>query len=319
MNKLIRFYNQNRKAIFIGIIAIIFVVAIIQILNNVSREELKQQTNQSQNVVNTTEGKDYSKQNDALLSSGGMNDEQKQESSSVIDDFLSHCVNGEIEEAYDLISYDCKKLFYPTIDAFRVEYYEDIFKGNKKYDFQLWSGADLIVYQIKIHDNLLSTGQVASIKNYREDYYSVVEENDELKLNINNFLENVKRNKTMEKNNINIKINSSDVYMDYEVYHITITNNSDKTIILDTRKDSNTTFVTTNNGAEMEAMLFENYEEDLRIENGETKNIDIKFSNSYQENSGAIRVTFSNVVLDEEKYMQDEDGYEDYGEFEIDL
>ena len=319
MNRLIRFYNQNRKSIFIGIIAILFIIAIIQILNNVSRQNLRNQSNQNEGRVNSIDQKNYDEQNDALLSSGGMNDKQKQESASVVDNFLSHCVNGEVEDAYELVSNDCKKIFYPTLDAFRVQYYEDIFKGNKKYDFQLWSGTDEAIYQIRIHDDLLSTGQIASIKNYREDYYGLIKENGELKLNINGFLGKVKRNKTEEKDNIIMKVKDSDIYMDYEIYHITITNNSNKTIILDTRENSNTSYVTTNNGADMEAMLFENYEEDLRIANGETKNIDIKFSNAYQEGSGADSVTFSNVVLDEEKYLQNKDEYEDYGEFHIEL
>ena len=319
MNRLIRFYNQNRKTIWVWVIAIIFIIAIIQILNNISIELNKQQANQSQNIVNNTEEKNYTRQNKAVLSDGGISDQEKQESASVVDDFLSHCIKGEIEEAYNLISNDCKKIFYPSLDAFRVQYYEEFFKGNKKYDFQLWSSVGAVVYQIKIHDDLLATGQVASIKNYKEDYYSVVEENNEVKLNINSFLGRVKRNKTNEKDNITIKVDSSDVYMDYEIYHLTITNNSDKNIILDTRENSDTTYVTTDSGANLEAMLFENYEEDLKIEAGETKNIDIKFSDSYQEGSGIYSVTFSRVVLDEENYLQNSDEYENYGVFEIEL
>ena len=184
MNRLVRFYNQNRKAILAGIIAIIFIIAIIQVLNNVSKENLRRQAIQNQNVVNNTSENNYKEQTNALLSNGNITEKEKQESAKVVDTFLSHCVNGEIEEAYDLISNDCKKIFYPSLDAFRVQYYEDIFIGNKKYDFQLWSGVDGNIYQIKIHDDLLATGQVASIKNYREDYYNVVEENSKLKLNI---------------------------------------------------------------------------------------------------------------------------------------
>ena len=319
MNRLIRFYNQNRKTIWVWVIAIIFIIAIIQILNNISIELNKQQANQSQNIVNNTEEKNYTRQNKAVLSDGGISDQEKQESASVVDDFLSHCIKGEIEEAYNLISNDCKKIFYPSLDTFRVQYYEEYFKGNKKYDFQLWSSVGAIVYQIKIHDNLLATGQVASIKNYKEDYYSVVEENNEAKLNINSFLGRIKRNKTNEKDNITIEVDSSDVYMDYEIYHLIVTNNSDKNIILDTRENSDTTYVTTDSGANLEAMLFENYEEDLKIEVGETKNIDIKFSDSYQEGSGIYSVTFSRVVLDEENYLQNSDEYENYGVFEIEL
>lgn len=318
MNRFIRFYNQNRKSIIIGIIAIVFIIAIIQVLNNVSMQQLNLQANQIKNQVNVTNENNYVEQNNALLSSDKRTSKDKQESAETVDSFLSHCINNEIEEAYSMISADCKKIFYPSLDAFRVKYFEDMFGENKKYSFQLWSGADANVYLIKIHDNMLATGQIASVKNYKEDYYSVVKEDDTYKLNINNFIGIVHRNKEEEKKEIKIEITDSEVYMDYEIYNIIVTNNSNNNIILDTRENTNTTYITTNSGANMEAMLYENYEEDLKVESGESKNIKIKFSNSYQEDIKASSLTFSEVILNEDKYESNKEDYENYEEFVID-
>ena len=52
MNNIIRFWNQNRKGIIAGIAAIVFLIVIIQVLNEMARQRNQAQ---NENVIQLTE------------------------------------------------------------------------------------------------------------------------------------------------------------------------------------------------------------------------------------------------------------------------
>ena len=111
---------------------------------------------------------------------------------------------------------------------------------------------------------MLSTGNART--NYIQDYYTIVKENDEYKLNISSFIGKQKyNNKDQEKYGVYINLESTSVYMDYQLYKITIKNSTENTIMLDTRKRTDQTYIENNNGVKIEALLHENKEEDLII------------------------------------------------------
>ena len=70
---------------------------------------------------------------------------------------------------------------------------------------------------------------------------------------------------------MNIKIENTAVYMDYQLYTISVKNETEDTILLDTRKKTDTVYTINSNGAKIEALLHENKEKDLKVEAGEEK------------------------------------------------
>ena len=70
--------------------------------------------------------------------------------------------------------------------------------------------------------------------------------------------------------------------MNYEIYSFEITNKTDKTILLDSREDTNTTYLTDKLGNQYSSLLYENNEEELTFKPGETKRISIRFSDTIE-------------------------------------
>ncbi len=301
MNKLRRFYNQNTKEIWIGIVIIIFIISIIQLFNNFAAKENQEKIEESKNEEQV-ETK-YGKESETIILGRDISEKTKDTYGEIMDQFLTHCVKQEVEQAYNFLSKDCKEMMYPSQEVFKTEYCETKFSGNKTYSFQSWTNVREVIYYVKIFDDMLSTG-IANTRNYKEDYITIVKENDEYKLNINSYITKKERNVEEEKENIKIKVNDTKVYMDYELYSITISNYSDKDILLDSREKTDTVYVKDENGATYEALLYENEEEDLIVRAGKKKTITIKFSNSYQAGTRMKMISFSDIILDKEQYNE---------------
>lgn len=320
MYKWISWYNQNRKKFWIIIIIIVFIFIIIRLLNfwaKMQLEEEKKKANE-ENTVNASNTVSYEKQSKSIVSGGNVDKEYQDKFGEVINAFLSNCVSGNYEEAYQYLSKDTKEEIYPSKKIFIDQYCSEKFEGNKEYNFQSWSSKGNYIYLIKIHENMLSTGNART--NYIQDYYTIVKENDEYKLNISSFIGKQKyNNKDQEKYGVYINLESTSVYMDYQLYKITIKNSTENTIMLDTRKRTDQTYIVNNNGVKIEALLHENKEEDLIINPEEEKTITIKFSNVYQYETNIDKMVFSNIVINYDKYSSDKESYQDYGTIKIEI
>ena len=56
----------------------------------------------------------------------------------------------------------CKELVYPSLKSFKLNYYDNVFKGEKKaYSFENWFGN---TYYVKLTSDALSTGKVKRCK-----------------------------------------------------------------------------------------------------------------------------------------------------------
>lgn len=107
MNKLVRFYNQNRHMVWIVILSIIAIISIIQVLDNLAYE--KNNANKNINNYNNNSSINYS------VITG---QEVKTDISEVIDEFVKYCNNGQVEKAYEMLSDECKTILYPNLEDF---------------------------------------------------------------------------------------------------------------------------------------------------------------------------------------------------------
>ena len=328
MNKFLRFYNQNRKGIWLIIMIIAFVIFIIQSLNSFYANSEKQ--NNSQQVVASKEEKEKIEEKNESMVQGSIDSYEKKEAyTNLIERFLEYCSNNQPEEAYKLLSNDCKEKLYPTEKTFESEYYNSKFSQNKTYDFQLWSAIDkTYIYLVKIYDDMLSTGVVTTQK-YIQDYYSVIQEDNVYRLSINNYIKNVSYptddeiigddGKDTQENNISVTVLNKDCYMDYEIYHISVRNNSEQSILLDTLLDENNLVVVDEKQNEFNAMLIELNEEDLVVEKQSSEFIDIKFSRNYTSGVDTEKMKFKKIVKNYEQYKQDKNTYQDFVEINVEF
>ena len=153
---------------------------------------------------------------------------------NVLDKFIEYCNNSQINEAYNLLSEDCKKAIYPTVNKFKENYYNKLFTGIKRnISVENWINN---IYKVKFIEDPLSTGKYNEETDI-QDYITAIKDKDgNIKLNINNYIEKIEINKEKEVKNLKIKVLEKNRHMDFETYTFEIKNNSDKIILLN---DSN--------------------------------------------------------------------------------
>lgn len=315
MGNIIRFYNQNRIKIFIFIFAVVFVFVIIQLLNSIEAEKVAYKNNNTE--INKTQEKKYEEESKSIISGKDVDDIYKEDFGKLIDSFLSYCKNHEPEKAYELLSTDCKNILYPTFEFFKEGYYEKRFLGDKMYSFQSWTSNDTYIYLVKVFENILSSANINA--DYIQDYISIVEEGNNYKLNINNYLGNISFNTKTVEEDIEIKVETAQIYMDYQLYTIKITNNSQNHLLLDTQNKTNSIYIREDNDSKFEAAIYEKLEEDLIVNANQTKTIEFKFYDSYREGINVTELVFSDIVKDYNKYLQNKENYKERIEISIDL
>ena len=305
MYKLFRFYNQNRKKIWTIIGSIVFGFLIIQLLNNIAKVQNENERKNKENIENkeTTFSNvvSYDKQSKPIISEDKVSEKEKNTYGKLIDEFFTYCINHNPEKAYELLSNDVKNNMYESEALFESLYYSSKFEGNKQYSFQAWTtGTNRKTYQVKIFDDMLSTGNANN--SYVEDYVTVIKEDEVYKLNINNYIGKEVINAVAQNENISVQVTNQYIYKDYQVFDIVIKNNTDNKILLDTRESTKETYLIDNYDNKFEALLYENNENDLLINPNQMKKVQIKFNVVERENLEIKSINFDNIVLNYEQY-----------------
>lgn len=293
MNRFIRYWNQNRFKIIITLIIVVFIWLLIYIINSIL-------ANIPQESINTNVTiQDSSKPTESVITGEEMPEETVNENTNLIQKFVSLCNEKNYNEAYNLLSTDCKEEVFTTIDDFKRNYVDKIFTSNKTYTLELWFNTNVeytyrIVY---IEDNILSSGTIDTINN-KEDYITIIKENNEKKLNLNGFIAKEKIGNTSRQNNIEITVNNKLTYRSYEQYNITIKNNTNSTIKISDGQDGNEICLIDSNEVEYDSAINEISISDLIIEPGTTKNLSIKFYKIYNLYRTITKIRFKSINTD---------------------
>ena len=318
MYKIIRFYNQNRKQIIRVIAIITFIILLIQMLNYIYKNKIdNNQINISENKKSNIGNFGTIVSNKSAITDTKVDNEKLNDDVTVINEFIENCNERNIEKAYSLLSNECKEEMYPTAKDFYENYYMMVFNNNKlEYSVENWIQD---TYEVKFIEDMLATGKINDEN--KQDYITIVEENDSFKININNYIGREILNKEIENNDIILNLIQKDIYMDYEVYKITIKNNTGKSILLAPEDKTNTIYLHNTNGGKFYAASSELLKEELLLENNYIHTIDVKFNKTYSYSNNIECLAFSNVVLDYEEYLNldDKDKYEDIYNLQINL
>lgn len=298
MNRFIRWYNQNRKTIwkFVGIIALVIIV--IQLFNYWSKIDNQKKLQETNQIQTSNEIEEYNSialdEKKSIITGEELSQNQLSEVDT-IDMFIEYCNNQQISEAYALLSEDCKQEMYSAEEIFKEAYYDKVFENSKK-NIGVENWIDNI-YKLNINDNFLATGKYSK-ENTKQDYITVVEENDTYKLNINNYIGKKEVNRSNEKNGIYIKVLEEKTYMDYQIFKISVKNNSENDIILDDKQDINAMYIEDDNGIQYSAYTHEIGEAELEVSPRETKEIEIKYYSKYGSEKEISKLVFSRMILD---------------------
>lgn len=313
MLKIVRLYYQNRRKVWFGFIIAIFSIAMIHLIGQAYQEQAKKNMQQiAEQMENHTKEE---KSATSLTTGEEIHRSVKDEIQEVLEQFLEAVCEQNIQKAYSYLTRECKQIHYPSVEIFAQSYCSDIV--DKKHDFQLWTtGNNLYVYRVKFLDDLLATGRDTS-KNYLQDYITVIKQDGFYRLNINQFIQIRQFDEMVESKDITFQLKQVETYLDYEIYEIQITNDTNKEIILDPREDDDSVYVKNKDGLKIRALLYENKAEDLQIGPKETKTIQIKFNNTFNGTKAIRCVGFSNIIFDQQAYQ--EDSKKEAGKIEIEI
>ena len=306
MNKLIRFYNQNRKKIFTVVAAIIAIIAILQGLDYLSEKSAEKELEEL-SKVNSSSTTIYQPSKSAI-SSDSVTETTYEKQSNIINEFIEYCNLGNTSEAYNLISEECKEEQFPKLEDFINTYYATMFSSKKEHYIQNWSGN---TYKVSLANDILSTGN-AEDSNTIVDYYTIVENNDEIRLNINNFISRREINQEKEIDGIKVIVKNSNIYMDYMKYNIEIVNTSANNIYMDTLETSKSIYITDSAGNNYYVYNNEIVRALFNLKVGEIKELSLKFSSTYVQNKIIDSLTFSRVITNYDSYLQNKEEYNEF-------
>ena len=299
MHNLKRFYDQNRKGIWMAVIIIASIFILLQLLNYFARKNNEKELNNSNNTEeivpnNSTSTNVNLKSSKSAITGESISEQNLNTAKETIENFIDLCNTRNLEEAYDMLTEECKNQMYTSVDVFEQAYYKNVFNGEEKScNIENWTGD---IYKVNIVGDMLATGK--SNNGYtKQDYITVKKEDNNYKLNINNYIGYKKIDKTTEKDGIEINIISKNTYMDNEQYTIKVTNNSKNNISLDGLSNVKSLYLQDSKGAKYSAYVQELTEPTLKVQAGQTKEVTIKFYSNYVSNKNIEYIIFSDMII----------------------
>ena len=291
-NKFFRFVNQNRNIIILVIVICAFIVLLIKTLNGFfSNPQVKNEDNQN-NISN-----DVQKTKNSVISDSTLDNKTAQDNYDVLKKFVQLCNENNIEEAYNLLSDECKQNVYPNLEGFTQNYVNIVFKNKKNLEAKNWiEYEDYVTYLVTYTGDIISTGDVNSEK--FQDYITIDCESN--KLNINKYIRRKQINKTTEKNNIKFTMNYVDIYKDYEIYNVDVENKNNKEIVLDNLTSVSGTYIETSEDTKINCSNYEAGRNNFTYGPGISKNMKLKFIKQYNTDIEDKKIIFSTLILNED-------------------
>lgn len=294
MNKIIRYWNQNREKIIIVIAIIAFFIIVIQVING-----LLKNSNYSSRNINTNKTIDVTKPNKSEVTGQELTEKVTETNTDLIKEFVTYCNDGEIQKAYDLLSSDCKAEYRDDISIFKNNYFNKVFNKAKTYKLDLvgsTSGAH--TYKITYYkEDLLATGGKSS--DNIEDYITIIKENNENKINISSFIRKENINKTQSNDDIEIIVNSKRVYRSYEIYNLTIKNNTNNSISISDGINNLDIYLMDKSNTKYTAFINEIPMYNLSLSKKQQINLEIKFNKIYDVYRNIEKMCFDNIKIEE--------------------
>lgn len=292
-----RIVNKNHKLIGYTIIIIFCVLFSIKLLNSYyeKKEQIKiEEVNKNKNEIQEEKvtGEYYSIGSNSI--------------ERTMDSFVKYCNNRELENAYKMLTQECKNAMFPTIEDFEKIYIKNIYNIEREYRLIEWGTEDnKSIYQVTLYGNILATGNA---NNLTQEYYTFIKQSDgNYKLNINNYIYGENRNIEYTKNNVTVKIGQVDVFEQYERVQITVINNTSKHICLTGDKNIQKIYLKNSKNIIYSSLNSKFDNEKIIIEPNHSQTFTVNFNKLYSINNKAQYLVLSDVIFDYEKYLKSED------------
>ena len=298
LRKIRLFYYNNKNKIWFALGICILVYAIIQIINyNIRKNNLEVANNGENDASNVQYTPSTT---NPVMTDSKISDNKLKNDTDIIEQFVNYGNENNVEGAYSLLSEDCKNEMFSTIDMFYNNYFKDVFSEKKSYELETWSAyKGKVTYRIKYIRDIMATGTIDN--EFIEDYFTVIEENEEKKLNINEFIDKSQMDKKGRVEGLDVSIINKYIYYDYEEYEFVFTNNSDKQITIDSKDNTETIYIEDNNNVKYTWFGNEVPNEYLTLNPGESRTFRIKFNKLYNTERDDKSINFTDIRKDGEE------------------
>ena len=312
MNNLFRKYNQNRKTIWAVIIIVAFFVILLQVIFGLIRsskqkmwQQLAEEANkQLQNGQVNGVGQENQVQQTNTEPSNNSNsyikEQYRKTAQNIINQFAQYCNQNQIEAAYNMLTNDCKQVLFPTINEFKQNYANQVFneKRTAKVEESMYGNG---IYKVSYAKDLLTSGGYIQ-DGTLQDYVKLEQIGNETKISLNQFLQKETLNKEITTNAIYMKAIQKQEYINYEIYKIQITNQSNQTILISTKEKNNAVYLVDQNEVEYPSNIDEQALEKLIVKPQATTILELKFNKMYNTNRKTKAIRFTDVIPNYEQY-----------------
>ena len=309
-----KFYKNLKPRLNIILFFVLIVILIWLIISNMIRRDPEE--------TNEVEQKSSYRPSETVIQGSDVDEEDYAEEESIINTFVEYCNNGNITEAYNMLSSDCKETLYPDQATFEQNYYNEIFSAYRTCNLQSWiNGNNYTTYRVRYVEDIMSTGNYENSDKY-QDYITVIKTEDgQSFLSINQYiskepLENVK----VETDEISIQVDYVENYVNYVNYTFFVENKTNKTILLDSMQDvSETMYITTVEDRKRTCDYADLSIIDLKIDPNATERITLQYNKVAGSEDEDREIHFSNIIKDYNLYLEDVSNYTDTLDLVIDL
>lgn len=301
-NNIRRYIRQNWRKLIIIVLAILFILVVIQVLNRFASQKKK-------TPKEDTYGTDVYNPGQTVIRGGNVNKEEQKTNSELIAQFVSLCNAKNPSGAYQLLTDECKENRYPTLESFINNYYSVIFQSTMIASEQSWINRnDRNTYQVKIMEDPLATGKYDD--RAFQDYITIVEKDGEKKLNINGYVDRDLVNKSTENSNVKVTLDKIDQYKDYQICHVRVENQSGKAIMINTPTKTDGMYLVDSNDNKWTVQLHE-FADHVTIENNFYQDFKIKVMKPYNPDMKVTKFVLEDMVLDANQYLQNKEQYKE--------
>ena len=237
--------------------------------------------------------------------------------------FVNCCNQGNIEEAYNMLTDECKEKLYPTVQDFYQNYITIVFNEEKEYTMQAWDQQDdedeigIYTYSVTIMQNILATGNAG---NKIQEYYTFIKQSDgSYKINVNNYIySEAYDDLSTTQDGIKVEILSKDVYKDYAIYEFQVYNFTDSKVLLNGSKARKAVYLSDKNDVVYSSIQSEfDKGEEIIINAKNYRKFRVKFNKKYNTNVVVRTLNLTDVVFNYDEYKQTEENGEQYTNREL--
>lgn len=295
--KLQNFFRKNKNKIYIIAIIIALIIAV-----NIYLGRLKENAPPKVSYEPHT----------PIVSGKEITSKKTQESiENTIDDYMKKCNSKEYENAYALLSNDCKEVkFNNDIEMFK-KYIDNIFIGEKIYSIQNYANKDNVyIYQVSIFEDIMATGKnTEQSDNIYKEMIVLTKDNEKMELSVDGFISKESIEYIAEDEYMKVAIEQKITYYDKVIYKMKVKNKTNYAILL-ARDNERETIGISLQGENRELVLEKYLSNEKCIRTGNTNTFDLTFNKYYDEKKEVSSITLNKIRI-MEKYTGVESNWEE--------